>query len=240
MWNATNLAATAFRATSGSLTPLRWPIVNAAEYVGIPTSPLYDGDVGTWVLWMRTRQGFTGVNVIVMGRHDTSSSSNGASLFLTPTDAFLSCRLRTAAGANRLAITGNVSLDAGNVGTGPDGPQRLVALSFSKLSGAEGSLWLDGKLHASGTNSGAWDFAGQDIKLGYSLDTVTWARYGGAMGFVRWYNRSLSADEHRELYANPFAGFADIWGDLALPTVVPHFNSSFIRNTRRYAHLVTR
>jgi len=157
---------------------------------------------------MRTRQGFTAVFPMLMARHDATSSSSGVTLFLTSYPAHLRVQIKTTGGTVRLDLEGSTSLDDGDVGVGPDRAERLVGVTFSQHSGGPGALWVDGRLQISGTNSGAWAFNNQEIRLGHGLDSF-WARYGGAMGFVRFYNRMLSADEWRELYANPYAGFIE-------------------------------
>jgi len=158
---------------------------------------------------MRTRQGFSSVNPLLLARHDASLSSNGLSSYLSSANAFASLQLKTSGGTARLSISGSVSLD--------DDREHLIGLQFSQISGATGAVWVDGRLAASGTNSGAWAFASQEVRFGLGLDAF-WNIFGGAAGNIRWYNRTLSADEHRELYLNPYAGFAeDDYGALTIP-----------------------
>jgi len=196
-WNTTNQQASSFRSASGPRTPLKFPLLTT-EYVDIPSSPLYDGPVGAIALWMRTRQGFSSVNVAMVARHDAASSANGLTFYLTPN---LTAQFKTTAGTIRLTLSEGTDMD--------DDREHLVGVNFSQASGGACTLWRDGRLIASGVTTGAWAFNSQNIRLGTGHDAF-WNQYGGGMGIFRWYNRHLAAHEWMQLYTNPYGGFMNI------------------------------
>lgn len=196
-WNTAYGGILAAEASSGPRTGLRFS-GEAAEYIEIPSSPLYDSPSGTWALWMKTRQGVPSY-ALLMARGDASQHLEGITLAMESGTAKLFTQVKSAGGVV-LQLTGTTVLN--------DDREHMVGITFGQNSGDPGALWVDGRLEASGTNSGAWAFNSQVVRLGLGIDSF-WAQYGGALGIVRWYNRMLSADDWGQLYANPYSGFAD-------------------------------
>src|SRR3989338_6393329 len=154
---------------------------------------------GSVSFWMKTNgvwgtDGTSGGDVAsLIGRHDSSGSCEGINILQTPATGVVTAQNKNVAGTcatvSSIVSTGNLK----------DNNWHHVVYIFSQASGGTNYLYVDGKVDASGTNSTAWTFDGQNLLFGDSTDTF-WEEWQGKMDEVRIYNRALSATENQALY----------------------------------------
>src|SRR3989338_1198749 len=159
---------------------------------------------GSVSFWMKTNgvwgtDGTSGGDVAsLIGRHDSSGSCEGINILQTPATGVVTAQNKNVAGTcatvSSIVSTGNLK----------DNNWHHVVYIFSQASGGTNYLYVDGKVDASGTNSTAWTFDGQNLLFGDSTDTF-WEEWQGKMDDVRVYNRALSAAEIQALYQADYA-----------------------------------
>jgi hypothetical protein len=141
------------------------------DYVNIPSSANYNSTVGTWAFWMKT-DGMWGTNnsdtsnrASIMSRSDAGGAFNGLTIAQWP-------------GGN-----GSIFLDVKNVSTGVCAGANAVigvankawhhiAVTFSRVSGEQAKIYVDGAEKASCINSTSWSFNNQSVRLSRSADTL--------------------------------------------------------------------
>lgn len=198
---------------------------------------------GTWAFWMKT-DAVWGINnsdpnnrAVIMSRYD-SDPRNGLFILQWP-------------GA-RDGHGGWVNVSAYNSSTGvcgllgPAAHDNLwhhIAVTYSRASGGQITLYKDGVKSGSCTNSATWNFNNQSVRLGAS-PAIFWEEWKGALNDVRIYNRALLAEEITNLYntrrlqsnsANATSTTGDLVGhwklDQSRGTAAP--DSSEVRNAGR-------
>lgn len=158
----------------------------ATTYVNIPDNAIFDGNIGTWILWFNI---------------STPSAGNGYPLMI---------KAGNSASINGIVIDeyhGTIGYTVKNATTGVAGAAtsyttstwHQVALTFN--SGGTYNFYLDGSLINSQSTSTSFLITSstQPLRLGKSVDPY-WQVYLGLIGDVRIYNRTLSAAEIQELY----------------------------------------
>ncbi|MGH8655643.1 MAG: LamG-like jellyroll fold domain-containing protein [Gammaproteobacteria bacterium] len=198
---------------------------------------------GTWAFWMKT-DAVWGINnsdpnnrAVIMSRYD-SDPRNGLFILQWP-------------GA-RDGHGGWVNVSAYNSSTGvcglrgPAAHDNLwhhIAVTYSRASSGQITLYKDGVKSGSCTNSATWNFNNQSVRLGASR-AIFWEEWKGALNDVRIYNRALLAEEITNLYnarrshsssANATSITGDLVGhwklDQSRGTAAP--DSSDVRNAGR-------
>jgi hypothetical protein len=163
------------------------------DYVNIPSSANYNSTAGTWAFWMKT-DGMWGTNntdtsnrASIMSRSDAGGAFNGLTITQWP-------------GGN-----GSIFLDVKNASTAvcaganavvgvANNTWHHIAVTFSRVSGGQAKIYVDGAEKASCINSASWSFNNQSVRLSRSADTY-WEDWKGTLDDVRIYNRALSASE---------------------------------------------
>ena len=174
------------------------------DYVNISNPSSLNVANGSVSFWMKTNgvwgtDGTSGGDVAsLIGRHDSSGSCEGINILQTPATGVVTAQNKNVAGTcatvSSIVSTGNLK----------DNNWHHVVYIFSQASGGTNYLYVDGKVDASGTNSTAWTFDGQNLLFGDSTDTF-WEEWQGKMDDVRVYNRALSAAEIQALYQADYA-----------------------------------
>jgi len=151
---------------------------------------------GTWAFWIKT-DGVWGTNnsdiknrAVIMSRNDGSSPRNGLFILQSP------------------AIGGWLNVQAHNASaavcsvSGPAARDNLwhhIVITYSRAKGGQIVLYKDGIQKGSCTNSAAWNYNSQPLRLGASPD-MFWEEWKGALDDVRIYDRVLLAPEITHLY----------------------------------------
>lgn len=159
-----------------------------------PSSPRYDGTYGSLAFWMKTTQ-LTNF-VLLMARAD-SNSRNGITIFLDSSTGAVRVQLY-AASALVMDISGTTYMR--------DGKKRHVAVAWDRSVNGQCFVYVDGKLEASGVNTGAWSFNSQVIRGALALDTF-WTQNTGSLDMPLWLNRIIQPGEVKQLAVDPYFMF---------------------------------
>ena len=178
------------------------------NYLTLPGGPDFNAPQGTLLFWVKTAgiAGAGGGGAMLFERRSTSGG-----LYVAQLD---DGRLQVAASGSSSAVRSSITTDA----TISDDHWHQIGVVYGQGATDGLSVFIDGRLIGSRSNSGAWSFpATLAINLGRSTDaTVLWRRFNGSMDDIRIYNRSLDAGEIGQAYQGD-GGIspADIGVDLA-------------------------
>lgn len=159
---------------------------SSSSYLEIPSHSAYDLTTGSVAFWFKTSTG-TGM---LFGRHDAASSFNGVNLFVGGTGA-VSLQIKSA------TLQTGVSTAAGF----NNGSWHLVVLNFSQANGGTNRIYVDGISAASFTNSFAWNFNNQVIRVSRSLDSF-WSNFSGEIDELAIFPAQLTQAQITALYTN--------------------------------------
>jgi hypothetical protein len=166
------------------------------DYVNIPNPTGLNSTTGTVCFWMKTNGiwGTDGASPsdhgFIIGRHDATGSYNGFYIVQNPTTGNIEYAVKNA--SNGVDFKGGTSNLKNN-------SWHFVTFVYSKTSGGTNRLYIDGVEEVSGTNSAAWDFNNQSLRIAQSLDSY-WEEWQGSLDEVRIYNRTLTVSEIQDLY----------------------------------------
>lgn len=164
-----------------------------SRYVESALSSNYDGNNGA--VWFRFRaQASQSIPCFLFGRHDSSGSLNGITIYLDSGTPVISCQIK-----NNSVTTATLK---GSVGL-RDNAWHTVLVNFTRLNGGTNELWLDGELVTTANNSAAWSFNNQVLRWGIATDAF-WQQFAGQIDLGGWITRKLTADEIFDLYLHPF------------------------------------
>jgi hypothetical protein len=182
-----------------------------ADVLNIPSTYHFDSTKGTWSLWVKT-DGNWGVDggsggptekgtALLIGRHNASASRSGLTVCLSPSGT-VTFQAKNASAA---------VLSIGSTGTIIDNTWHHVAVTWDQASGGQMKIYIDGSPDGAGTNSDAWAFNNQGIRVADSPDTY-WEEFAGQIDDVQIYNIVLSDADIAMLHSN--AGHTKKAGDI--------------------------
>jgi hypothetical protein len=179
--------------TNDSNTAVSLPGV-ATAYLEMPGTSLNmaSGSVAFWMKSTSTNNtGGNGLNTVgnalLLGRHDTMSGFT----FYTNNAGALALSIKDGAGGGMGVTT--------SVGPYNNGLWHFIVLNFSQSNGASNSLYIDGALVGSITNSMAWSFSNTVVRVSRSLDPY-WANYNGQIDEIATFSTQLTPPQITNLY----------------------------------------
>jgi hypothetical protein len=190
---------------------------NAAENDQITVgyhSDFYNTTAGTISFWMNS-SGTTGTGDGAV-LFDMRSTSRG--MLITQTDEGY-IRMRC---YNNVPSDGTLITDVTSAAAVSDGNWHLVTVNFNRNSGGAYSIYIDGALSASGTNSVGWVFSPTTsipLEIGRCSHTnhnpnLTLKNYNGLLDDFRFYNAQLNASQITNIYNGVDVGISA--GDVGL------------------------
>lgn len=166
------------------------------DYVAVPSSAAFDSN-GTWMFWFKTN-GIWGTDggsitngALLLSRSDSASAMKGITILLNPSTGEPSAQIKGGTSTVCTVTSAFVGLT--------DNTWHHVALAYAKENGATNTLYVNGNIAGSCTNSAAWSFNNQDLRFGDTADTW-WEEYQGLLDDVRIYNRVLTSTEVSTIY----------------------------------------
>lgn len=161
--------------------------------LNIPYDAIHDSPTGAIVFFFRSTQssGF----VALASKANASQSNGGFNIFFSGSNGFITVQTKTTGATQVLSIDGTQAYN--------DGKMHMVVHNWNQANGSLNTLYVDGKLEASGNVSAAWTFNSNSIRQGSANDGF-WTKLNGRIGTLSWYNRNLTVSEIQRLYQNPF------------------------------------
>jgi len=180
--SATNQGATWVSADSGRNGLMRFDL-NFSQ-ITVAAHPDFNSPTGTIAFWMKST-GNTGPGDFASILYDRRLGFEGDVITMKD-DGTIFVQARASGGtANSFATVGTVN----------DGQWHHVAYVYNQAADGSISVYLDGALSKSQTNTTEWSWpADQQIELGLSHDSY-WFGFEGALDDVRIYNRALTPAE---------------------------------------------
>lgn len=190
-------------------------------YVEIPSHKRYDNPNLTVSWWFKVRVGPTvggsSADPLVARAGTAGASRNGFTSYIfnngSNTAIYYECDSAAATVADSSGAAGYVVVP--NV-------WYHVALVLSQAAGGVNRLYVNGAEYVTGqtTNSAAWTFAGQVVRLADTAHTF-WLIFDGWMRDVLWHSRALTAAEIKLLAigASPFTPVKPTYRRWFLPSI---------------------
>lgn len=147
-------------------------------YGSVPSSPSISLTTATASVWFKYTTA-AGNGAEVMGKHDTSSSTNGFSIYLY--NGTMQASVKNASTSYSPPVNVAVSTNV----------WHNAVLTFSSNSTA--NFYFNGSLISSAA-TGTLTTSAQPLRFADSVDTY-WTIMGGSIGAASMYNRALSASE---------------------------------------------
>lgn len=163
--------------------------------IDVLASSNFDSSTGTISTWM------------LSSGTDTSSGSIGAPLYSWPvggSSGFANDFTILESDNGTIVVVGPAgsAIYFNSVGTVTDSKWHLITLTYSDLDNGVTSLYIDGSLDTSVTNTAAWSLPTTPLlEFGHSTDPA-WENYNGLLDDIRIYNVELSAAQVQSVYTS--------------------------------------
>jgi hypothetical protein len=162
------------------------------QFVGTNTNSItvvgstnFDSSTGTMMFWMRSA-----------GIDPNTAGSVGAAIFGRPGSALVNDLILVQQDGGNLLFNAPGTLNSiSSVANVSDNKWHLVVLTYGQSGSGGATLYVDGALDTTNSNSGAWASpVGAEWEIGFS-SAGTLRGYNGLVDDVRFYNRQLTAAE---------------------------------------------